>query len=140
MYRIALHEITFIYSIMHIYWGYVYPLKLQLTTQLWNNVTPNTVTHITECTYTGDTYTSQSHWQYIYEILLQHTSVTYTRMYKYQGYIYPPKFWLTTHLWNNVTPNKLHISQNAHIMRYMYPPLQMTIHLWNTITPHKCHL
>ena len=66
----------------------------------------------------------KSNWQYIYEILLHQTGVwTYSPMHIYWGYIYAPKLQFTTHLWNNVTPNELHISQNAHILRiHIYPP------------------
>ena len=39
-----------------------------------------------------------------------------------------------------ITPNKFHISKNAHILMADVHPLQLIIDPWYTITPNKLHI
>ena len=75
---IPLHQISHAYSIMHIYWGYINPPQIQIDNILYGIMLHQISYHISaEYTYTEDTCTPHSNWQWTYGILLQQISVTY---------------------------------------------------------------
>ena len=85
------------------------------------HVTPHKCHIYLECTYTEDTYTPHSNWQYIYEILLHQTGVTYSPMHIYWGYIYAPNSNLQ-HTYGIMLHQMCYIYHRMHIYwGYIYP-------------------
>ena len=107
---------------MHIYWGYIYPPHSNWQYIYGIPLHQISVTYYRMHIHWGYIYPHHSNWTYIYGIALHQITFTYSIMHIYWGYVYPLKLQLTTQLWNNVTPNTLHTSQNAHILRIHIPP------------------
>ena len=116
IYGIPLQQISFTYSRMHIYQG---PLLLQLTINIGNNTTPNTVSHIPLCIYTQGRCTSSGQSTIdLNGIPLHQINFTYSIMQIYLRQMYSVQS--TIDEWNTTTPNRFHLQQNAHIPRPPY--------------------